>query len=147
MTPRISMITLGVADVARARAFYEALGWRAAAASQDSIAFMTGGAGPVLGLFGREALADDAALTDAPTGFAAVALAANYPDRAAVDAFFALALAAGARALKAPEPVFWGGYSGYFKDLDDHVWEVAHNPFAPLTEDGRMILDEKEAAS
>jgi catechol 2,3-dioxygenase-like lactoylglutathione lyase family enzyme len=137
----ISMITLGVADIARSTAFYEALGWRKAGPSDDSVSFLKGGT-VVLGLYGRAALAEDAAVEDEPTGFAAVTLAANLPSEADVDRFYEQALAAGASARKPPEKVFWGGYSGYFADPDGHLWEVAHNPFFPLDENGAVQLPE-----
>ena len=135
MTPqRITLITLGVADLARARGFYETLGWVAHDAN-EGIAFYRMG-GFALALFGRDALAADQGRPDAILGTGAVTLAQNFPDREGVDDAFAQALAAGASALKSPEPVFWGGYSGYFADPDGHVWEVAHNPFWPLDAEG-----------
>lgn len=137
----ISLVTLGVSDIARATAFYEALGWETAGPSNEAVSFMRGG-NVVLGLFGRTALAEDANVADAPTGFSAVALAVNLPSEADVDAFVARALAAGASECKAPQKVFWGGYSGYFADLDGHLWEVAHNPFFPLDESGAIQLPE-----
>ncbi|HEY8564313.1 MAG TPA: VOC family protein [Beijerinckiaceae bacterium] len=142
MSPQVTLITLGTADLARARAFYEALGWTASAASQPTVAFFHGNGGPALGLFGRDSLAEDAHVEDHPTGFAAVTLAHNLASREAVDAFFARALAAGARALKTPREVFWGGYSGYFADPDGHLWEIAHNPFFPFDAGGRLDLPE-----
>lgn len=137
----ISLVTLGVSDIARATAFYEALGWETAGPSNEAVSFMRGG-NVVLGLFGRTALAEDANVADAPTGFSAVALAVNLPSEADVDAFVARALAAGASECKTPQKVFWGGYSGYFADLDGHLWEVAHNPFFPLDESGAIQLPE-----
>ena len=92
--------------------------------------------GFALGLFGRADLAKDQGRPDATLGTGAVTLAQNFPDRKAVDAAFDRAIAAGATPLKRPEPVFWGGYSGYFADPDGHVWELAHNPFWPLDDDG-----------
>jgi predicted lactoylglutathione lyase len=139
----ISMVTLGVGDIARATAFYEALGWETAGPSNESVSFMRGG-NVVLGLFGRAALAGDANVADTPTGFSAVALAVNLPSEADVDAFVARALAAGATECKPPQKVFWGGYSGYFADPDGHLWEVAHNPFFPLDESGAITLPEAE---
>lgn len=143
MTPthvpqRITLITLGVADLARARAFYERLGWRAAEA-QEGVAFYQLD-GFVLALFGLSDLAQDQGRPGAALGTGAVTLAQNFATEAEVDAAFAAALAAGATALKAPEKVFWGGYSGYWADPDGHVWEVAMNPFWPLNEDGTLTL-------
>lgn len=139
MEPRISLITLGVADLARARRFYERLGWRASPASQEGIIFFQAN-GLALALYGRAALAEDAGVEDRPTGFAALTLAYNGRSEAEVDEVFAAAVAAGGRAVKRPRTVFWGGYSGYFADPDGHLWEVAHNPFFPLDEGGNLTL-------
>jgi catechol 2,3-dioxygenase-like lactoylglutathione lyase family enzyme len=137
---RISLITLGVEDIARARAFYEALGWQPAQAEEGVVFYRLDGM--ALGLFGRAALAEDQGRAGAALGTGAMTLAQNFPDRAGVDAAFAAALAAGATALKPPQEVFWGGYSGYFADPDGHVWELAHNPFWPLDAEGRLSLPE-----
>ena len=143
MEPRVSLITLAVRDLPKARAFYEKLGWRASGQSNDEVVFFRGH-GIVLGLFGREALLDDAGIEEArdpgPEAFTGVALAQNQPDRAGVDALMAEAKAAGARILQPAREVFWGGYSGYFSDPEGHVWEVAHNPFWPLDDEGRPTL-------
>ncbi len=137
---RISLITLGVADVQASAAFYERLGWTRSSASQEQIVFIKL-KGLALGLFSRDELAKDANLPEAgPAGFSGITLAHNLQSPEAVDAAMALAVAAGARQVKAPEKVFWGGYSGYFADPDGHLWELAHNPFAPLDEAGHMIL-------
>jgi uncharacterized glyoxalase superfamily protein PhnB len=139
MTPqRVTLITLGVADLDRAKAFYAALGW-SPAEETDSIAFYQL-QGQVLGLFGRAALAADQGRPEALLGTGAMTLAQNFVTEAEVDSAFAKALAAGATNLKTPEKVFWGGYSGYYADPDGHVWEVAMNPFWPLGEDGRLTL-------
>ncbi|MGP9791690.1 VOC family protein [Roseinatronobacter sp. NSM] len=137
---RVTLITLGVDDLPRARAFYQALGWKPAEA-QESVAFYQMN-GLALGLFGRKELAKDQGRAGATLGSGAMTLAQNFNTTADVDAAFAAALAAGAHALKHPEPVFWGGYSGYYADPDGHVWEVAHNPFWPLSEDGTLTLPE-----
>ncbi len=139
MEPRITMVTLGVADLGRARAFYERLGFRASSASNDQVTFFFAG-GCVLGLYRRSALAADAHLVDAPGGFAGVSLAHNCRSEGEVDAVMAEAVAAGATLTKPAQKVFWGGYSGYFTDPDGHLWEVAHNPFAPLDAAGHMQL-------
>lgn len=140
MRPRLSLVTLGVADVARSRSFYERLGWRASGASQDGIAFFQLGT-TVLALFSRAALAEDAQVHDAgPGGFAGVSLAQNYASPAEVDAAFASAVAAGAKPLKPPHATFWGGYSGYVGDPDGFCWELAHNPFFALDGDGGLSL-------
>ena len=108
-------------------------------ASPESVVFFQCGA-LALGLFGRDALAADQGRPDAVLGTGAVTLAQNFDTEADVDAAYAAALKAGATALKAPEKVFWGGYSGYFADPDGHVWELAMNPFWPLNEDGSLTL-------
>ncbi|TWE01590.1 hypothetical protein FB481_111165 [Pseudomonas sp. AG1028] len=137
---RISLITLGVADVQASAAFYERLGWTRSSASQEQIVFIKL-KGLALGLFSRDELAKDANLAEAgPADFSGITLAHNLESPEAVDTAMALAVAAGARQVKAPEKVFWGGYSGYFADPDGHLWELAHNPFAPLDEAGHMIL-------
>lgn len=142
MTPqRVTLITLGVADLARARAFYEALGWRPTRPQEGVVFFQMHGA--VLGLFGLKDLAADQNRPDAALGTGAMTLAQNFASEAEVDAAYDLALAAGAALLKRPEKVFWGGYSGYYADPDGHVWEVAMNPFWPLNADGSLTLPEE----
>jgi catechol 2,3-dioxygenase-like lactoylglutathione lyase family enzyme len=136
---RVSLVTLGVADVQDSAAFYERLGWRRSSQSQDAVAFFDAG-GLVVGLFGWTALADDAGVPPQGTGFRGVALAQNLASREAVDATLREAANAGARIVKAAEEVFWGGYSGYFSDPDGHLWEVAFNPHWPLDENGRVML-------
>lgn len=140
---RVTLITLGVADLDRAKAFYAALGWTPAEET-ESIAFYQLH-GQVLGLFGRAALAADQGRPDAQIGTGAMTLAQNFATEAEVDTAFAKALAAGATNLKAPEKVFWGGYSGYYADPDGHVWELAMNPFWPLSEDGSLTLPDTPA--
>ena len=139
MEPRISLITLGVADIARSRAFYEALGWTASGASKPEVVFFQGN-GLALALYGRGALAEDAEAEDRPSGFSGITLAYNGRSEAEVDEVFALALKAGAQAVKIPRKTFWGGYSGYFADPDWHLWKVAFNPFFPLDEAGNLTL-------
>ncbi len=139
MTPqRVTLITLGVADLAAAKAFYARLGWHEHGA-QEGVAFYQM-QGAVLALFGLADLAADQGRAGASLGTGAVTLAQNFATEAEVDAAFADALAAGATPLKHPEKVFWGGYSGYWADPDGHVWEVAMNPFWPLAEDGSLTL-------
>jgi hypothetical protein len=141
MTPqRVTLITLGVKDLARARSFYEAMGWRPARAPEGVVFFQMHGA--VLALFGLKDLAEDQGRPDAPLGTGAMTLAQNFATEAEVDAAFAQALECGATALKTPQKVFWGGYSGYFADPDGHVWELAANPFWPLNADGSLTLPE-----
>ncbi|WP_062289157.1 VOC family protein [Demequina phytophila] len=137
-SPRVSFVTLGVADLARARAFYEAWGWKVASAEGDIVFFQANGT--VIGLFGLADLAEDQGRPGAALGVGAMTLAQNYPTEAEVDAVFEEALAAGATLLKRPEKVFWGGYSGYVADPDGHVWELAMNPFSPPEADGSVVL-------
>ncbi|MAS03159.1 MAG: glyoxalase [Ahrensia sp.] len=137
--PRISMVTLGVADLAASTMFYEKLGFEKSPASQESVTFFKL-KGTLLGLFGRAALAEDAGVEAAGSGFRAVTLAHNLASEAAVDQAFAHALSCGATAVKKPEKVFWGGYSGYFADPDGHLWELAYNPFMENDENGFMQL-------
>lgn len=136
---RVTLITLGVADLTAARAFYARLGWVEHAESQKGVAFFQMH-GAALALFSRDDLAADQGRPGAALGTGAVTLAQNFASVADVDAAFAAALEAGAVALKHPEKVFWGGYSGYWADADGHVWEVAMNPFWPLNEDGSLTL-------
>ncbi len=137
MQPRISMITLGVADVPRAIAFYEkGLGFPRLDFESDSVAFFTLN-GTWLGLYGREALAEDAQVAPGGSGFNGFSLAHNVSSESEVDSVMEQAIAAGAEMVKTPQKVFWGGYSGYFKDLDGHLWEVAHNPFMWVGPEGR----------
>jgi catechol 2,3-dioxygenase-like lactoylglutathione lyase family enzyme len=127
MKPRISMITLGVRDLAAAVKFYEqGLGFPRMG-SPPEVAFFTLN-GTWLALYGREALAEDARVSAEGEGFEAFSLAHNVASESEVDEVVAQAVAAGATLVKNPQKVFWGGYSGYFKDLDGHLWEVAHNP-------------------
>lgn len=141
MEPRISLVTLGVAEVGRARRFYEGLGWKASSASSDGIAFFQLG-GVALGLYGRSALAEDAKLLDTGGEFGGIALAHNVRTRVEVDEVLALAAKVGGRILKPAESAFWGGYSGYFADPDGHPWEVAWNPHFAIQEDGTLRLPE-----
>lgn len=134
----ISLITLGVADLERSRAFYAALGWEAAQAPEGVVFIQL--AGQVLALFGIDDLAEDMKAERSGLGTGAITLARNFATEAEVDAAFGLALSAGAAVLKRPEKVFWGGYSGYFADPDGHVWELAMNPFWNLGADGTLTL-------
>ena len=128
MKPRISMITLGVDDLEKSITFYEKGLGLPRMDSPPSVAFFTLN-GTWLGLFGRDSLAQDANVPCEKASFNSFALAHNLGSEAEVDALFAEALAAGATAVKPPQKVFWGGYSGYFKDLDGQLWEIAYNPF------------------
>jgi len=139
MTPqRVTLITLGVEDLDRATTFYAALGWTPAEVLEKAAFYQMNGL--VLGLFGKTDLAADQGRPGISLGTGAITLAQNFGTEAEVDSAYATALAAGATALKAPEKVFWGGYSGYFADPDGHVWELAMNPFWPLASDGSVTL-------
>lgn len=140
MEPRISIITLCVTDLAQSRAFYEGLGWQAAANSNENIVFFQAG-GMALALYPRASLErENAGLSADISGFGGITLAHNARTKGDVDALLDEAVAAGAKLLKAAEEVFWGGYSGYFADPDGFVWEVAFNPYMPLNEDGSVTL-------
>jgi catechol 2,3-dioxygenase-like lactoylglutathione lyase family enzyme len=128
MKPRMSMITLGVDDMARAIDFYQnGLGFPRHGEG-DEVAFFKLN-GTWLGLYGREALAEDAQVEAEGTGFNSFTIAHNVHSEEEVEAVMNEALNAGAVLVKKPQKVFWGGYSGYFKDPDGHLWEIAHNPF------------------
>lgn len=138
MEQRVSMITLGVADVQRAKTFYEHLGWQGQMV-QETVFFQAGGLALVL--WGRENLADDAGLEAAQTGGSGgVALAHNVRSASEVDDAIRLAEEAGATVTRPPEKTFYGGYAGYFTDPDGHVWEVAHNPGFTMHEDGTITV-------
>ncbi|MDP2697128.1 VOC family protein [Thalassospira sp.] len=140
MEQRLSLVTLGVGDLARARVFYEqGLGWSATSVVEGQVVFYQMN-GMILGLFGRDDLVKDGNFTDTGASFSGITLAYNARSEAEVDAVMALAQKAGAVIRKPAEKVFWGGYSGYFLDLDGHPWEVAHNPFWEITKDGRMVI-------
>lgn len=124
---RLSLVTLGVADIARSTAFYEALGLKASADSNANVTFFNTD-GPILSLYGRDALAEDAQLSPAGSGFRGLALAWNVTSETDVDKAIVKIVAAGGRLVKAAEKAFWGGYCGYAEDPDGHLWEVAYNP-------------------
>jgi catechol 2,3-dioxygenase-like lactoylglutathione lyase family enzyme len=138
MEQRITLITLGVSDLARSRAFYERLGWTTRAEPADEIVFFQAG-GSIVALWDRAQLAEDSGAEDAG-GFGGIALAHNVGSPDAVDVIFAEARAAGASVTRAPAATFWGGYSGVFLDPDGHVWEIAHNPHWTLAADGSVTL-------
>jgi catechol 2,3-dioxygenase-like lactoylglutathione lyase family enzyme len=138
--PRVSLVTLGVADVARARAFYEAIGWSSRAEQGDDVVFFQSG-GMVLALWSRAALAEDSGVADpTPGGFGGITLAHNVASPDEVRSEIAAARAAGATVTREPAETFWGGYSGVFCDPDGHPWEVAHNPHWGLGDDGSVRL-------
>jgi catechol 2,3-dioxygenase-like lactoylglutathione lyase family enzyme len=134
---RISLVTLGVADLERAQRFYESLGWSRGDDNDDVVFFQAGGM--VLALWDRAALAEDSAVEDGG-GWGGVTLALNVSSPEEVDAVLAQARAAGAVIGRTGAETFWGGYSGVFLDPDGHPWEVAHNPFWTVTADGRTLL-------
>jgi uncharacterized protein len=140
MHPRVTLITLGVDDLDRALAFYrDGLGWVPSSASvEGDVAFFQAGC-LVVGLWSRANLAEDARLP-LDAGWGGVTLAHNVGSREEADAVVATMVAAGGRLLKPPTPTDWGGYSGYVADPDGHPWEVAHNPFWPLDDDGALRL-------
>jgi hypothetical protein len=134
---RLSLVTLGVSDLGRAKAFYEALGWAGQQPSDDVVFFEAGGM--VVALWGREQLAEDSTVEDTG-GWGGVTLAHNVGSPEEVDAVLAEAERAGATIGRPGAPTFWGGYSGVFLDPDGHPWEVAHNPFWTLRDDGSVSL-------
>jgi catechol 2,3-dioxygenase-like lactoylglutathione lyase family enzyme len=138
MEPRISLITLGVDDLPRARAFYEALGFGDARQPDDEVVFFPA-RGMILGLWLRRELEADSGLADGG-GFGGVALAHNVRSPAEVDEVLALAERSGATITRRATPTPWGGYSGVFADPDGHPWEVAHNPGWSLAEDGAVTM-------
>jgi len=135
---RLSLVTLGVSDLGRARRFYEALGWRSGAAPDDDVVFFRAG-GTVLALWGRAELAEDSGVEDGG-GWGGVTLAHNVRSPEEVDAVLADAECAGATITRAAGPAFWGGYTGVFTDPDGHAWEVAHNPHWTFAADGSVVL-------
>lgn len=142
LQPRVSLVTLGVEDLERARAFYrDGLGWPLSETSNENIAFFCTG-GVVLALFPYDLLAEDARLPSEGEGFRRVSLAHNVAEREQVDEALEEAVAAGATLIKPAEDVFWGGRSGYFADPESHLWEVAWNPYFPFAADGSLELPE-----
>ena len=139
MEQRISVITLGVRDLARAVTFYRALGWRPVEDEHDDVFFFQSG-GLVVALWGRDQLAEDSCVTDGG-GWGGVTLAHNVRSPAEVDATIEQARTAGARIGREPAATFWGGYSGVFVDPDCHPWEVAHNPGWTLGPDGAVRIE------
>jgi predicted lactoylglutathione lyase len=135
---RVSLVTLGVRDLARARAFYEALGWTTRAEPGDDVVFFQAG-GMVVALWARARLAEDSGVDDAG-GWGGVTFAHNVRSPEEVDAVTEEARRAGANVVREPAETFWGGYSAAFTDPDGHPWEVAHNPRWTIREDGSIEL-------
>lgn len=143
MEQRLSLVTLGVADLGRARTFYERLGWHGQEV-QETVFFQAGTIGVVL--WARENLADDAGIDDSGTdGFGGIALAHNVRSPDEVDAIITAAADAGATVTREPATTFYGGYAGCFTDPDGHVWEIAHNPGLPLDGDGAITIPDFSA--
>ncbi len=139
MEQRISLITLGVADLETSRSFYERLGWTRSVAQAHGVAFFHAG-GMALVLYPRQALAGDLGLTPEASGFRGITLAHNVRSRDEVDRVLAECVEAGATLLKPAADAVWGGYVGYFADPDGFAWEVAWNPSFPLDSEGRIVL-------
>lgn len=138
MEQRISLVTLGVGDLGRARRFYEALGWTTRAAANDDIVFFQAG-GMIVALWDRDKLAEDTVVSD-NGGWGGITLAHCVRSPEEVDAVLAEAQAAGATLTRPADETFWGGYSGAFVDPDGNAWEIAHNPHWTLREDGSISL-------
>lgn len=138
MKQRVNLITLGVANLSRARSFYEALGWQTGAGKDDDVVFFQAGE-MVVALWDRGELAADSGVEDGG-GWGGVALAVNFGSPAEVDAVIEEARKAGATIGREPAETFWGGYGGVFMDPEGHPWEVAHNPRWTVTEDGGVRL-------
>ena len=138
MEQRLSLVTLGVGDLERARRFYEALGWTSGASPADDVVFFQAGC-MIVALWGREQLAEDTVVQDSG-GWGGITLAYNARSPSEVDAVLAEAEAAGATIPRAGAETFWGGYSGVFVDPEGHAWEVAHNPHWTIGEDGSVSL-------
>jgi hypothetical protein len=137
MEQRVSLVTLGVADLARSRDFYSALGWRGQEV-EETVFFQAGAMAVVL--WSREKLAADGNVEDTGGGFGGIALAQNVRSRAEVDEVISAAAAAGGSVTKPAAETFYGGYAGYFTDPDGHAWEIAHNPGFTLGPDGALVL-------
>lgn len=141
MEQRLTLITLGVADVSRATAFYEQkFGWKKMLSSNDEITFFVLN-GIMLSLFKRESLAEDATISPEGTGFRGFSLAWNARSEAEVDAVVQELKNKGVTVVKEPQKVFWGGYSGYVADVDGNLWEIAFNPFLPLDDRGNVVSE------
>jgi catechol 2,3-dioxygenase-like lactoylglutathione lyase family enzyme len=140
MEQRVSLITLGVRDLARARSFYEGLGWKSGAAPADDVVFFQAGC-MIVALWGRDQLAEDTAIEDSG-GWGGVTLAYNTRSLEEVDRVLAEVEPAGGTVLRPGGETFWGGYSGAFADPEGHPWEVAHNPGWRLDADGSVHLSE-----
>jgi hypothetical protein len=145
MEQRLTIVGLGVNDLAASNAFYETkLGWKKLPSSNENISFFQLN-GILLSLYPREKLAEDAGVAHEGTGFKAFSLAYNTRSKNEVDHLFKLLKEKGVKIVKAPEEVFWGGYSGYFSDPDGNLWEVAFNPYLPLDEAGNAVENKTQS--
>ena len=136
---RLSLVTLGVENLAAATKFYEDMGLQRRLKNAEGVAFFDAG-GVILSIYSREALARDAAVEDSKPGFSGIALAYNVPSEAEVDLVLGAAEKAGGKILKHAERVFWGGHIGYFADPEGHIWEVAHNPGFSFDAHGNVVV-------
>lgn len=137
----VSILTLGVSDLARSSIFYESIGFRKSVKSDNKIVWFATG-GTVLALYPWRALAEDAGITPDGTGFRGTTMAINLASKGEVDDYIERVRKAGGKVVKEPQRVFWGGYSSYFEDFDGHLWEVAFNPFTPVNQNGRLDMTE-----
>ncbi|MGR3490668.1 MAG: VOC family protein [Shimia sp.] len=135
MEQRVSLLTLGVRDLERAAQFYEALGWERTESGSDGIRVFDC-LGQVVGLYPIESLAKDLGMPVPEVGFSGMTLGYNVREKDEVAEIYQAAVAAGAKGLKPPHDIFWGGHSAFFADPDGHVWEISHNPYSPPREDG-----------
>ena len=141
MNQRLHLVTLGVREFEKSKKFYEEiLGWQPASASSDDVAFFQAG-GVVFALYPREKLAEDALTSPKGSGFAGFTLAYNAKSESEVDGIIAGLKSKGVKIVKEPQKLFWGGYSSYFADPDDYLWEVAYNPYFAFDEDGNLKLE------
>lgn len=136
---RVSLVTLGVSDLARASKFYEAMGMRRRLKQAEGVAFFDA-SGVVISLWSREALAKDSNVEDSKPGFSGIALAYNVASEPEVDAVLRAAKVAGGKILKPAQRAFWGGFYGHFSDPDGHIWEVAHNPGFAFDDHGNIVV-------
>jgi catechol 2,3-dioxygenase-like lactoylglutathione lyase family enzyme len=136
---RLSLVTLGVEDLAAATAFYEKMGLQRRLKNAEGVSFFEAGS-VVLSLYGRDALAKDIAIENSRPGFNGMTLAYNVPSEAEVDLVLDAAEKAGGKILKKGDRIFWGGYIGFFADLEGHIWEVAHNPGFTFDEHGNIVV-------
>lgn len=140
MNPRLNMVTLGVADLAKSRRFYlDAFGWKPAKGSDENIVFFYHG-GIVLGLYPMNLLAEDAGVPAERSGFSGITLAINTKSREELDELYLKVIVAGAKSLIAPRDTFWGGYDCYFADPDGHPWEIAWAPFWEFDDQGSLKM-------